>query len=242
MTANEASTSASTIHSPAAERWLNAAAVVAALGLALPVITIAVLAFTPTENVWPHLMATVLPGYIRETLLLLAGVGIMTFVLGTSSAWLVTMCRFPLRRVFQWASLVPMAAPGYIVAYAYVDFLSYAGPLQSKLRELAGWQRPDDYWFPEIRSLGGAIFVMSMVLYPYVFLTARASFIRQPGTQLEVAAMLGVSDSLVSDYRRRIETNLQQLSFTGVNEARQFEQALKRKVRDLITHEEKVAA
>ncbi len=191
MTSNEVSPPASTIHSPAAERWLNAAAVIAALGLALPVITIAVLAFMPTENVWPHLMATVLPGYIRETLLLLGGVGIVTFVLGTSSAWLVTMCRFPLRRVFQWASLVPMAAPGYIVAYTYVDFLGYAGPLQTKLRALAGWQRPDDYWFPEIRSLGGAIFVMSMVLYPYVFLTARASFIRQPGTQLEVARALG---------------------------------------------------
>ena len=191
MTSNEVRAATHTIHSPAAERWLNAAAVLSALGLALPVITIAVLAFMPTENIWPHLISTVLPGYIRETLILLAGVGVLTFVLGTSSAWLVTMCRFPFRRVFQWASLVPMAAPGYIVAYTYVDFLSYAGPLQTKLRGLAGWQRPDDYWFPEIRSLGGAIFVMSMVLYPYVFLTARASFIRQPGTQLEVARALG---------------------------------------------------
>ena len=81
--------------------------------------------------------------------------------------------------------------PGYIVAYAYVDFLSYAGPLQTWLRGLFGWSRPADYWFPEIRSLGGAIFVLSMVLYPYVFLTARASFIRQPATQLEVARALG---------------------------------------------------
>ncbi len=181
----------SSIHSPAAERWLNATAVIAALSLALPVMTIVVLAILPTKNIWPHLMATVLPGYILETLFLLTGVGVVTFVLGTSSAWLVTMCRFPLRRVFQWASLVPLAAPGYIVAYTYVDFLGYAGPLQTRLRDIAGWQRPGDYWFPEIRSLGGAIFVMSIVLYPYVFLTARASFIRQPGTQLEVARALG---------------------------------------------------
>src|SRR5688572_18829802 len=102
MTANDVSPRSNMIHSPAAERWLNAAAILAALGLALPVITIAVLAFMPTENIWPHLISTVLPGYIRETLLLLAGVGVLTFVLGTSSAWLVTMCRFPFRRVFQW--------------------------------------------------------------------------------------------------------------------------------------------
>ena len=180
-----------TIHSPAAERWLNAVALLAVLALALPLITIAVLAFSPTQNVWPHLIATVLPGYVWRTLSLLAGVGIATFAMGTASAWLVTMCKFPLRRVFQWASLVPMAAPAYIVAYTYVDFLGYAGPLQSWLRAVMGWDRPDDYWFPEIRSLGGAIAVMSLVLYPYVFLTARASFIRQSATQIEVARTLG---------------------------------------------------
>ena len=191
MSDTAARPAANTIRSPAAERWLSAAAIAVALALALPVVTIAWLALTPTENVWPHLMATVLPGYIWRTLALLVGVGILTFAMGTAAAWLVTMCQFPGRRVFQWASLVPMAAPAYIVAYTYVDFLGYAGPLQTRLRALFGWQRPDDYWFPEIRSLGGAILVMSLVLYPYVFLTARASFIRQPGTQLEVARALG---------------------------------------------------
>jgi iron(III) transport system permease protein len=126
-----------------------------------------------------------------RTLALMAGVGIITFAVGTGVAWLVTMCRFPLRPLFVWASLLPLAMPGYIVAYAYVDFLSYAGPLQTWLRGVFGWTRPADYWFPEIRSLGGAIFVLSMVLYPYVFLTARASFIRQPATHLEVARALG---------------------------------------------------
>ena len=159
------------------ERLLKAAALVIGLALALPVITILFLALTPAENVWPHLLSTVLPGYVWRTLVLLAGVGLITFVTGTATAWLVTMCRFPLRRVFQWASLMPLAMPGYIVAYAYVDFLSYAGPLQSWLRGVFGWTSPAGYWFPEIRSMGGAIFVLSMVLYPYVFLTARASFI-----------------------------------------------------------------
>jgi iron(III) transport system permease protein len=178
-------------HRSAAERWLTVASSFIGLTLAMPVMTIIVLAAMPTENVWPHLIATVLPGYVWRTVALLAGVGFITFITGTAVAWLVTMCSFPLRRVFQWASLVPMAAPGYIVAYTYVDFLSYAGPLQTWVRGVFGWTRPSDYWFPEIRSLPGAIFVMSMVLYPYVFLTARASFIRQPATQIEVARALG---------------------------------------------------
>ena len=176
---------------PLSDRLLGAAALVTGLALALPVLTIIFLALTPTENVWPHLVSTVLPGYVMRTLGLLAGVGLITFVTGTAVAWLVTMCRFPLRPLFVWASLLPMAMPGYIVAYAYVDFLSFAGPVQTWLRGLFGWKSPADYWFPEIRSLGGAIFVLSMVLYPYVFLTARASFIRQPATQLEVARALG---------------------------------------------------
>jgi iron(III) transport system permease protein len=178
---------------PLSERLLSLAALVTGLALALPVITIILLALTPTENVWPHLIGTVLPGYVLRTILLMAGVGVITFVVGTAVAWLVTMCRFPLRPLFLWASLLPLAMPGYIVAYAYVDFLSYAGPLQTWLRGLFGWKSPADYWFPEIRSLGGAIVVLSMVLYPYVFLTARASFIRQPATQLEVARALGRS-------------------------------------------------
>ena len=176
---------------PWSEKLLAGAALVTGLALALPVLTIIILAFMPTENVWPHLVSTVLPGYVMRTLLLMAGVGLITFVVGTAVAWLVTMCRFPLRPLFVWASLLPLAMPGYIVAYAYVDFLSYAGPLQTWLRGLFGWSRPSDYWFPEIRSLGGAIVVLSMVLYPYVFLTARASFLRQPATQLEVARALG---------------------------------------------------
>ena len=173
------------------EWFLRSSATVIGMALVLPVLTIVFLALTPTENVWPHLISTVLPGYVTRTIILMAGVGTITFVVGTAVAWLVTMCRFPLRPLFLWASLIPMAMPGYIVAYAYVDFLSYAGPVQTWLRGLFGWKTPADYWFPDIRSMGGAIFILSMVLYPYVFLTARASFIRQPATQLEVARALG---------------------------------------------------
>ena len=116
-----------------------------------------VLSFTPNENIWPHLWNTVLPGYIWRTLGLLIGVGILTFIFGTATAWLVTMREFPLRRVLQWACLMPLAMPTYIVSYTYVDFLNYAGPLQTWLRGVAGWTSPSDYRFPEIRSLPGAI-------------------------------------------------------------------------------------
>ena len=101
---------------PVSERLLAAAALVIGLALVLPVVTIIVLALAPTENVWPHLLSTVLPGYVMRTIALMVGVGLITFVVGTGTAWLVTMCRFPLRPLFVWASLLPMAMPGYIVA------------------------------------------------------------------------------------------------------------------------------
>jgi iron(III) transport system permease protein len=173
------------------QRLISAGAFVLALVLALPVLTIIVLALTPTENIWPHLFATVLPGYVWRTIALMTGVGALTFVIGAGTAWLVTMCSFPLRRMFQWALLVPLATPTYIIAYTYVDFLAYSGPLQTALRGLMGWTSPRDYWFPEIRSLPGAVVVLAMVLYPYVFLTARASFMRQSQSHLEVARTLG---------------------------------------------------
>lgn len=171
--------------------WWSAGALALCLFLLLPLGTIAWLALAPAENVWPHLIATVLPGYVWRTAALMAGVGVITFIIGTGTAWLITMCRFPGRRVFQWLLLVPLAMPTYIIAYTYVDVFDYAGPVQSSLRALFGWTLKSHYWFPEIRSLGGAILVMSLVLYPYVFLSARASFIRQSVCHLEVARTLG---------------------------------------------------
>ena len=173
------------------EVWLTGSAAVTALAIALPLLAILFLSFSPQENIWPHLIETVLPGYVWRTLGLLLGVGFLTFIIGTTTAWLVTMHNFPGRRFLQWACLIPLATPTYIISYTYVDFFNYAGPLQTWLRDVAGWKTPQDYMFPDIRSLGGAIFVLSMVLYPYVFMTAQASFLRQPASQLDVARTLG---------------------------------------------------
>ena len=173
--------------------WLGLAAGLIALIIALPIFTILYLSLSPQENIWPHLLSTVLPGYVWRTLGLLTGVGLLTFVVGTTTAWLVTMREFPLRRVMQWACLMPLAMPAYITSYTYVDFLNYAGPLQTSLRNVMGWATPQDYYFLEIRSLSGAVFVLSMVLYPYVFMTAQASFMRQPPNQIDVARTLGKS-------------------------------------------------
>ncbi|MCD8513774.1 MAG: iron ABC transporter permease [Nitrincola sp.] len=147
----------------------------------------------PTENIWPHLMSTVLPGYIRNTLWLMFGVCIGTFIIGTGTAWLVTMCRFPGRRIFEWALLIPLAMPAYVIAYVYTDLLNFSGPVQSLLRETFGWRTPRDYWFPNIRSLGGAISMMVLVLYPYVYLLSRSAFLEQSATMLEASRTLGCS-------------------------------------------------
>jgi iron(III) transport system permease protein len=159
--------------------------------VAVPILAVVYLAFAPSENIWPHLVSTVLPGYITTTLMLMLGVGAGTLVIGVSTAWLVTMCRFPGRRLFEWGMLLPMAMPAYIIAYVYTDILEFAGPLQGMLRDLFGWSSKRDYWFPEIRSLGGAITMMTLVLYPYVYLLARAAFLEQSVGMFEASRSLG---------------------------------------------------
>ncbi|WP_428699682.1 ABC transporter permease [Stappia sp.] len=175
---------------PADRIWLVAGFAVAALTL-LPVVALAVLAAQPTGDVWGHLVGTVLPRSLWTTVLLMAGVGAITFVVGVGTAWLVTMCRFPGRAFFDWALLVPLAVPTYIIAYTYVEILDFTGPVQTAIREIFGFRTSRDYWFPEIRSLGGAIFVMGFVLYPYVYLTTRASFLLQSACTLDVSRTLG---------------------------------------------------
>ncbi|MGI8853857.1 MAG: ABC transporter permease [Methyloceanibacter sp.] len=172
--------------------WSVAALVLSLIALA-PLIAIAVIALGPSGDTWPHLIANVLPGTVRRTLGLMIGVGLITLVVGTGSAWLVTMYRFPGRRYFQWLLLLPLAMPTYIIAYTYLELLDYSGSVQTILRGLFGWHDAKNYWFPDIRSLGGAIFVMSAVLYPYVYITARASFVAQSVCVLEVSRTLGRS-------------------------------------------------
>ncbi len=158
-----------------------------------PVIAVFVLALQSSGDTWPHLIANVLPGAVQSTLWLMLGVGVLTLVIGTGTAWLVTMYRFPGRRVFEWLLLLPLAVPTYIIAFSYLELMDYSGIVQGTLRATFGWRNAKDYWFPDIRSLGGAIFVMSMVLYPYVYITARASFLAQSVCVLEVARTLGRS-------------------------------------------------
>lgn len=159
--------------------------------VALPVVTTAWLAFQPSGGTWRHLFATVLPSVLLETGLLLAGVSVATLVAGVLTAWVITMYRFPGRTIIDRMLVLPLAVPTYIIAYAYVDFLDFTGPVQAAVRSLGGWHSSNQYWFPQIRSTTGAIFLLSAALYPYVYLTARASFVQQSICVLEVARTLG---------------------------------------------------
>ena len=170
--------------------WTLFAAALAGIIL-LPLGTILLLALGSGENVWPHLMQTVLPRALADTLMLMGGVGILSLALGTAAAWLVTMYRFPGRGLLDRLLVLPLAMPTYIVAYCYVELLDYSGPVQQMLRALFGWRSARDYWFPEVRTLGGCVLVLSSVLYPYVYLSARASFAQQSVCVLEVARTLG---------------------------------------------------
>jgi iron(III) transport system permease protein len=170
--------------------WTAVVALILAVVL-LPVATVAVLSMSGDAGMWGHLARTVLPDTVRETLVLTLGVGAVTLVTGTATAWIVTMYRFPGRGMVDRLLIIPLAVPTYIVAYAYVELLDFAGPVQGLLRGLFGWRSAEQYWFPEVRSLGGAILVLSGVLYPYVYLTARASFVQQSVCALEVARTLG---------------------------------------------------
>jgi iron(III) transport system permease protein len=171
--------------------WSATALLIAALVL-LPVVSVLWIALRGgSEDIWSHLLSTTLPRYVANTLLLMVGVGLLASALGTGAAWLVTMYRFPGRRWLQWALLLPMAVPAYVGAYALVDFLEYAGPVQSALRALFGWETARDYWFPEVRTRGAAVLVLSGALYPYIYLLARAAFREQSGAVFEVAQALG---------------------------------------------------
>jgi iron(III) transport system permease protein len=170
--------------------WMGVVAVLTAI-VALPLATIVTLSLTAPDNAWPHLMRTVLPGDLRDTALLMLGVGFICLAFGTGTAWLITMYRFPGRAVLDRLLVLPLAMPTYLIAYCYVELLDFSGPVQRLLRAVFGWQTVRDYWFPEVRTLPGAILVLSAVLYPYVYLSARASFVQQSICVLEVARTLG---------------------------------------------------
>ncbi|TVQ85414.1 MAG: iron ABC transporter permease [Chromatiaceae bacterium] len=161
-----------------------------ALLLSLPVLVVVGFLFVPAGEIWRHLAATVLPLYVSNSLLLMLGVSVGTLIGGVGCAWLTSMCRFPGRGLFEWALLLPMAMPAYIIAYTYTGLLDFAGPVQTTLRAWTGWGFRD-YWFPQIRSLEGAMLMLSLVLYPYVYLLARAAFLSQSLCVLDVSRTLG---------------------------------------------------
>ena len=177
-------------HAVVPDRWTVAALAIVAVVLA-PLAAVLWIALHPTENIWPHLLSTVLPRYFTTTLVMMAGVGILTAAVGTGAAWLVTMYRFAGRGWLVHALLFPLALPAYVGAYALVDFLDYSGPLQTGLRATFGWQDARDYWFPEIRSTWAAVLVLSAALYPYVYLLTRQALREQSGGVYEVARALG---------------------------------------------------
>jgi iron(III) transport system permease protein len=171
-------------------RRLSAVAWLAAGLCLLPMVAVAIAAMGGGLDTLAPLTSTVLPRYAGTTALLALIVGVGTAVIGTGTAWLVTATRFPGRRILEIALALPLTYPAYVLAYAYTDFLDHPGWVQSTLRDLTGWG-PRAYWFPEIRSLGGAAAMLTFVLYPYVYLLARAAFLRQSSTAYIAARTLG---------------------------------------------------
>lgn len=168
------------------------ATAVLALLVLLPIAAVLSSLFDTSGGSLGHLAATILPELVANTLGLVLMVGLGTAVVGTGTAWLVSACRFPGSGFLQWMLLLPLAMPAYIIGYAYTDFLVFAGPLQTGLRELFGWSR-HDYWFPDIHSLWGVSLMLVLVLYPYVFFLARTAFQEQSRGLLDVARTLGRS-------------------------------------------------
>lgn len=170
--------------------WSLAGYLIAAI-IILPLLAIIAQAFVPDEDVFSHLFNTVLPTYIANTILLMLGVCICALLIATPAAWLVAKCQFPGRKMFQWALLLPLAMPAYVVAYVYTDLLDYAGPVQKMLRLWFDWQSPSDYYFPEIRSLAGASVVLALVLFPYIYLLARTAFMEQSSSLQHASRVMG---------------------------------------------------
>ena len=162
-----------------------------ALVISIPVLVVLSSLWIPQGALWAHLGSTVLPRYFQNSILLSLGVGLGVSLVGVSTAWIVSVCEFPGRRWLEWALLLPLAAPAYLLAYVYTDFFEYFGPLQALLRKIGGWDSANEYWFPEIRSLPGAIVLFTLVLYPYVYLITKVSFAEQGRNTIEASRSLG---------------------------------------------------
>ncbi len=171
--------------------WKTSSGVLALL-LVLPILAIFYTAIGETDELFAHLMSTVMPTYIYNTVTLTIGVMVLSLIFGIPCAWLMAMCKLPTEKWLQWALVLPLAMPGYIIGYIFTDWFDFAGPIQIFLREITGWG-PREYWFPDIRTLSGATFVLSLVLYPYVYLLCRAAFMEQNVSLLQSARLLKCS-------------------------------------------------
>ena len=176
----------SLVSRPSIDKW-SLVTILLCCFLLGPVAALLLAASGDSGGLWAHLVDTVLATYVINTLLLMGGVGGVAIVFGISSAWVISRYDFAGRGVFEWMLLLPAAIPAYIIAYCYTDFFEYAGPVQSALRATFGWQTPRDYYFPEIRSLGGAVLVMASVLYPYIYMVTRIAFRLTPASLFEIA-------------------------------------------------------
>jgi iron(III) transport system permease protein len=170
--------------------WTILAIAIAVL-VATPVVFVLGSIFTNSAEVWSHLATTVLGDYVINSLWLLLGVSFGVVVIGVGTAWLVTMCHFPGSAWFEWSLLLPLSTPSYLLAYTYADMLDYYGPVQLVLRSWFGWENQKDYWFPDIHSLGGAIAMLTLGLYPYVYLLARVAFLEVSVCTIEASRSLG---------------------------------------------------
>jgi iron(III) transport system permease protein len=170
--------------------FLGGISLAAAALILLPILAVVASVFGAAGDTWAHLARTALVAYVSNTALLVAGVAAGVVSIGVLSAWLVTAYRFPGQRALEWALVLPLAMPAYVMAYAYTDWLQFTGPLQTALRAATGWQARE-YWFPEIRSLGGAALLLSLALYPYVYLLARTAFLDVSRSALEAGRLAG---------------------------------------------------
>jgi iron(III) transport system permease protein len=182
---------------------LTAAAVALAAIAALPIAAVIARGVAPgAGGTWSHLASTVLPDYAANTAFLVMAVGLGAGIGGTAAGWLVAQRRFPGSRAFEWALLLPLAMPAYVMAYAYTDVLQYAGPVQTALRGTFGWSR-GDYWFPDVRTVGGAAVMFVFTLYPYVYLLARTAFVERSPALVEAGLPASRAAARATRDRRR---------------------------------------
>ena len=175
--------------------WKNISYILIIL-LLTPIVMLILSSFQNNIDTWLHLFDTKLSIYFYNTLSLILGVGILSITIGVSCAWILAKYKFFLSNLVEWALLLPAAIPAYIVAYCYTDFLEYGGIIQTALREIFNWQSAKEYFFPEIRSMTGAILILSFALYPYIYFITKVAFTSTPKNLFNVAKIHGKSEFL----------------------------------------------